>query len=571
MYLVQKILNMKKSTTLFLLLPLLLSLFVKDSLNAQCNPIPCTTPSPSVNAADACVLMDPSALDCYFGSTTYTVPVSFPPAWCTTIENNHFFAFYADAPNAVFEICTNGCSSGSGVQAAILSTVDCIDFQFESACLGNIPIGGCQSLMATGLIPGEIYYLMIDGIAGAICDYSINAGLQNFYGPTGICQPNSNMAMYTATSLSSWSVNPPSAGIIQGNPVGTSVNILWVEQGQAQVCAMSFTCPDAPTQCLNVSVGEDVHSTDTVKLCQNSTVECGGQTYSNPGNYTVFLPSFSGCDSIVNCIVQILPPINTTQSVQLCLGGSVFCGGEEFFSSGHYTVTLPAFQGCDSTVHCLVNIVPPSVVDLDTVYVCQGSCFQVGDSSYCNSGSYTQILNNSLGCDSTILFDLVVLSVDAAAAIQAPQGLTITCTQPSLQLLSPNTPNVSHIWKNIGGDTLSTGNSIVVNAQGNYFHEVKASVSGTACSAQVKILIKQNNTPPPVTAMGGTLDATHPTVQLKGNTIISGCTYLWTGPNGFTSTLQKPIVSVPGIYTLKVTNPQTGCSTTVMVEVTSMS
>jgi hypothetical protein len=99
---------------------------------------------------------------------------------------------------------------------------------------------------------------------------------------------------------------------------------------------------------------------------------------------------------------------------------------------------------------------------------------------------------------------------------------------------------------------------------------LKTVIGGANCAAEAKILIKQNNNPPPVTAMGGILDANHPTVQLKGNSIISGVTYHWTGPNGFASNLKKPIVSVPGIYTLTVTYPPTGCSNMVTVEVSDM-
>jgi hypothetical protein len=166
---------------------------------------------------------------------------------------------------------------------------------------------------------------------------------------------------------------------------------------------------------------------------------------------------------------------------------------------------------------------------------------------------------------------LVVIPINSASAIQTPQGRTITCNHPTLLLEAQNAPNVMHLWKNLGGDTLGTGNSISISTPGFYFHEVKSSIAGVNCSAQAKMLIKQNNTPPPVTAMGGTIDASHPTVQLKGHSIISGVTYLWTGPNGFTSSLKKPIVSVPGLYTLTVTNPQTGCTNSITVEVLSMS
>ena len=562
---------MNKYLLLFLLPNLLLTLVSSGPLRAQCNGNLCMTPEPSVNAQDACILPNPAALDCYFGSTIPTSPESFPPSWCTSIENNHFFAFIADAPTVDFVICTYDCSSGNAVQAAVFSSSDCVNFEFVSPCLGNIASGTCEGLQASGLTPGAVYYLMIDGNAGALCNYTINGANPTINGPTdGLCFPDSSAHTYTTSTVSSWTIDPPSAGSIQGNPISASVNVIWNEPGPAQVCAKSLSCPDAPNQCLQVTIGEHVQHTEMVELCQNYTVECAGQFFSNAGNYTVTLPSYSGCDSVVNCIVHLIPTVVTTQNVIMCQGGSAKCAGEEFFAPGNFPVTLSTLQGCDSIVHCLVNVVPTSLLNLGTKYVCQGSCFKLGDSLYCNSGSYTQIFKSYLGCDSIVSFNLVVIPIQTSAAIQAPQGQTITCAHPTLLLQAQNAPNVQHLWKNLGGDTLGTGNSILVNTPGFYFHEVKSSVVGVSCSAQAKMLIKQNSSLPPVTAMGGTIDAAHPTVQLMGHSIISGVTYLWTGPNGFTSSLKKPIVSVPGFYTLTVTNPQTGCTNSITVEVLAM-
>ncbi len=511
---------MKKYLILSILSNLLLALVFNGHLNAQCNTTPCVIPEPSVNAQDACILPNPAALDCYFGATTATNPESFPPSWCTTIENNHFFAFTADASFAIFEICTYGCAIGNSIQAAVLATSDCVNFQFVSPCLGNIPTGSCQTLTATNLVVGQNYYLMMDGTAGALCDYSINWVNPTINGPTGsFCLPSSSASTYTANTVSTWTINPPTAGNIQGNPISTSVDIIWAEPGPAQVCARSLNCPNAPNLCLDIVIGENVEGTEMLEICQGHTVDCGGQTFSNGGNFTVTLPSYSGCDSVV---------------------------------------------------HCLVNLVPTSIANLGARYVCQDSCFHLGDSLYCNSGNYVQFFKSYLGCDSIVSFSLAVIPINTAAAIKTPQGQIITCIHPTLQLQAQTDPNVSHLWKNFAGDTLGTGNSITINTPGNYFHEVKSAVPGVGCSAQAKILIKKNSSLPPVTAMGGTLDAAHPTVQLMGHSIISGVTYLWTGPNGFISTLKKPIVSTPGFYTLTLTNPQTGCSNSITVEVTAM-
>jgi hypothetical protein len=65
-----------------------------------------------------------------------------------------------------------------------------------------------------------------------------------------------------------------------------------------------------------------------------------------------------------------------------------------------------------------------------------------------------------------------------------------------------------------------------------------------------------------VTATGGSITCTHSSVTLSGSSSVTGVSYAWTGPNGFTSSLQNPVVSTAGVYTLTSTNPATGCSAT---------
>ncbi|WP_460984246.1 SdrD B-like domain-containing protein, partial [Spirosoma fluminis] len=67
--------------------------------------------------------------------------------------------------------------------------------------------------------------------------------------------------------------------------------------------------------------------------------------------------------------------------------------------------------------------------------------------------------------------------------------------------------------------------------------------------------------PPVVTATGGTVSCTTPSIQLQATSSITPSTYAWTGPGGFTSTLQNPTVSVAGTYTVVVTS-NAGCSST---------
>src|SRR5207248_2555306 len=49
-------------------------------------------------------------------------------------------------------------------------------------------------------------------------------------------------------------------------------------------------------------------------------------------------------------------------------------------------------------------------------------------------------------------------------------------------------------------------------------------------------------------------------VHLIASSPTSGVTYSWTGPGGFSSTLYNPMVTGPGLYTVVVTNPVNGCT-----------
>ena len=60
---------------------------------------------------------------------------------------------------------------------------------------------------------------------------------------------------------------------------------------------------------------------------------------------------------------------------------------------------------------------------------------------------------------------------------------------------------------------------------------------------------------------GNIITCTNTSATLLGSSGTSGVTYSWTGPNNYTSAVQNPVVTTPGIYTL-VVNSTTGCSGT---------
>lgn len=93
-----------------------------------------------------------------------------------TIDNNSWITFTASAATATLYVSIYDCWVGSypsgGIQMQVFSGTNCDDFvsvsNFEESSTGF-------TITATGLTIGQDYYLMIDGYAGDICNYTITA------------------------------------------------------------------------------------------------------------------------------------------------------------------------------------------------------------------------------------------------------------------------------------------------------------------------------------------------------------------------------------------------------------
>jgi hypothetical protein len=180
-------------------------------------------------------------------------------------------------------------------------------------------------------------------------------------------------------------------------------------------------------------------------------------------------------------------------------------------------------------------------------------------------GPYKLTATNPLnGCTSsaaiTVTANLLLPTVTATA------GGVLNCNNTTITLLSTSSlPVASYAWSGPNNFTSSVSNPSV-GVPGLYKLTVTASTNG--CTGQASVNVFQNITPPNVSATGGIITCAVPAVTLQGNSTTSGATYLWTGPNNFTSTLKNPVVNALGIYVLQVTNPQNGCTASQNVTVT---
>ena len=119
-------------------------------------------------------------------------------------------------------------------------------------------------------------------------------------------------------------------------------------------------------------------------------------------------------------------------------------------------------------------------------------------------------------------------------------------------------------WTGPGGFT-ATGNPISVSTAGTYNVTVTdgSSTLCTGTGSGTLTLIPN----PVVTATGGDISCVQDCVQLGASSTPSSVTYSWTGPNGFTSTLQNPTVCDSGTYNVTATTTTGGCTGTASAHV----
>jgi gliding motility-associated-like protein len=257
---------------------------------------------------------------------------------------------------------------------------------FEIICEGDSIIVGSQTFNSTGN-----YTITLENAAG--CDSIISLDL--------VVNP-------IATTNIVKSICSGEAEII-GNQVFT-------ETGNYTVVLQTSSNCDSTVN-LDLTVIEPVITELNFKVCQGESISVGDSIYTTTGTYSNTLNSAAGCDSIINLNLIVDPAITTPITTSICDGDSVTIGNQTFKVEGAYSVVLQSAAGCDSTVN--LNLTVNSVTRTSiSRSICNGDNFVVGNETFTETGEYTIVLQSALGCDSTVLLNLLVNNlpnIDAVA------------------------------------------------------------------------------------------------------------------------------------------------------------
>ena len=149
------------------------------------------------------------------------------------------------------------------------------------------------------------------------------------------------------------------------------------------------------------------NSFDTI--CNGLSITVNGNVYNSSGVYNDTLVSVFGCDSIVTTNLHVLSQSASFLNLNptICYGDSVYVAGNVYYQTGVYTNVLTNSVGCDSIITLDLRVVSPTNLVYD---ICPGDSVSVGSNVYFSAGNYTDTLVASGGCDSIINTEINIYS-----------------------------------------------------------------------------------------------------------------------------------------------------------------
>lgn len=170
------------------------------------------------------------------------------------------------------------------------------------------------------------------------------------------------------------------------------------------------------TVVLTLTVLPPVTATDEQTIVENNLPYVwNGVTFTGEGTQTAVLVGPDGCDSTVTMILHVIPNVMAEIDTTVCANAlPMQWQGLTFTEAGTQSVVYTAVLGNDSTVYFTVNVIPPVFVTVRDG-VCQnepysGYGFTVTADETATAGvmEMSQLYFTALGCDSTVTLQLTV-------------------------------------------------------------------------------------------------------------------------------------------------------------------
>ncbi len=330
-------------------------------------------------------------------------------------------------------------------------------------------------------------------------------------------------------------------------------------------------------------------------------------TVFNSGNYKVTATNTQGCTAIDSISITVHPKPTATATVSglscvdqtiqfLASGGTGYHWtgpeGIEMHRAdfdltylkktqvGLYTAIVNNDFGCKDTAYISLNVGSNPVVSANGGMInCQNACVNLnattssssvdfawtGTSGFLNKNPITQVCSE--GIYSLMATDTLTgcFSIDTALVFRNDTAFTLSCSASSMidcehdSIFIKIKPGIDNFHINLSGPNgyISHAQQSIVKQTGTYSAVVTSLISGCQVGCQVNIV--ESKTLPVAVAFAQNLTCALSEVQLICNASQPGVKYFWTGPGGFNSNIQNPMVYQKGMYHVQIKSTDNGC------------
>jgi hypothetical protein len=459
---------------------LFLLLFAAQTLFAQDCPPP-GFPDPG-NTCPLAPILCPD-LDGYC-STINNNNTQMPFPCCTnswTLNNDEWFGFFAGSTTITIQITPQNCSNDGGMMGLQGAIYDACPFGSNPPngawCAANLMDIQCNCtenpfiLTATDYVVGEVYWIVLDGCAGNVCDYTVDVlegstvgfappNPSEIIGQNVVCQGVSadyTVEVASAATIYDWTLDPADAGTLDNQ--GETLTINWSPNfsGTAELCVstanLCYTSTSA--SCLTIQVVPDATQSEDITFCPGDSIVLNGQVYNQSATVMDTIVNADGCDTIITYNLTLLTNPTRSESISLCPGESVTIGGQVYAQSGTVLDTLVSLSGgCDTIVTYTISL---SIYQTSSTSIsfCPGESVTIGGQVYNQSGTVIDTLSALQGCDTIVTYTLTQLpSPTSTNTIAFCPGETITLG--GVNYTQPGTVTLTLPANNNGCDTIAT-------------------------------------------------------------------------------------------------------------------
>lgn len=509
-------------------------------------------------------------------------PQSFPgcPGW--QLNNDEWFAFFAGSTSITIQVVPSNCSQGPqmGLQAGIYAGCGppWQPMALQCSCTQN-PF----TLSSNNFVIGQIYYFVLDGCAGNVCNYTINVLSGSTVGvapnnpgavtgPTPVCQGTSTAyttpAVFAAT-VYTWTLTPASAGTITGN--GTrNITVNWSANysGPVELCVQaSNLCYSNPeTSCITI----DVIPRPTATLSGGGLI-CANDPNPDPIEIPVVFTGDGPWVFVYTIGGVAQPPITTNDNPYIIMANQ----------PGTYALQSVATEvgNCAGTVSGTAQVTQVTlnaqlVPTNDQCGVGTGSVtvnYNGGNAPYMfnwsngentqnltnlTAGSYTLTLTDGNGC--TVERTVEILDNQINITISANVQPNTTCIAGNGSITTSVAPQGSYTYEWSNGASTP---SLTDLEPGTYTVTV---TTGTTCTAVAEFTIDDQPNEPVVNgnAVPSTCDLDNGSINITVSGGVPAYTFQWS--NGATT---EDLSNIPaGGYGVTVTGSN-GCTGTLDLNV----